>query len=39
VRSRHPGPSGNIEFFLRLRAHGAHAGSGTHDPLDGVQFG
>ncbi len=33
VPSRHPGASGNVEFFLWL-----HRGQGATDPLDGVQF-
>jgi len=38
VRSRHPGPSGNVEFFLWLRADGAGIGGDTCDPLGRVQF-
>jgi 23S rRNA (cytidine1920-2'-O)/16S rRNA (cytidine1409-2'-O)-methyltransferase len=38
VRSRYPGPSGNVEFFLWLRAHATHDRAPGRDPLDGVDF-
>jgi 23S rRNA (cytidine1920-2'-O)/16S rRNA (cytidine1409-2'-O)-methyltransferase len=39
VRSRHPGPSGNIEFFLWLRALGTDDRDQARDPLETVDFG
>ncbi len=38
VRSRHPGPSGNVEFFLWLHAPDADTEAAARDPLAGVRF-